>query len=557
MAYDPDREEKLRQKYMPPDPVTQSSMEFASSLLAQKDKRERNAYVKARERQKKEAGIDLALGVAGFGIDKWQGNNKNKVARLEESRIFEVTQAEHEFDETTRNTKSWLDRELKWEKTGPELGSYLEAKEIVETQTYGGPKYFRHLQGEDLVEAKDLIKQWQTKLQADHESQRIDVEAFLGTSKKEIVQDITMAYRGDQRRVAQDNIFSAALRRIRGERPVDDFLESRKGLTTEYDRLQDRATSVMRNVAEGPLPEDYDPSFQLPKTLHDVVEVGGNFIAVMSDLSTQPLEGLDVVTYKLKAYDSLQTIRQEILERAAKAEGGTKIVDGEEVPKGVADYSATIQADLHTMEKTILGTSTLEFQVARTELEKNRATIESLAKADNLREIQAVSAVITADAALLGALMDYNKIAIDVQTTWEVLEGQNPELKSSFLEKEQLAILSTPNLFEDHDDFQEAWRAYQTAEGLRGNALGDLEDSWKKEYDNDKGSARFRAVSSYYLLMNSATARAKIRSQRTLMNLAPGLGGISQQGLFANMQRWQKHIQLGFPLPDPVVPPGS
>ena len=544
MAYDPDRAEKLRQKYMPPDPVTQTSMQFAASLLAQKDKRERNAYVKARERQKKEAGIQLALGGVEYGIGKWQKANIAKVARLEDSRIFEVTQSEHEFDETTRNTQSWLDRELKWEKTGPELGSYLEAKEIVETQIYGGPDYFRHLTGDKLVEAKDLIKQWQTKLQADHESQRIDVEAFLGTSKKEIVQDITMAYRGDQRRIAQDNIFSAGLRRIRGERPVDDFLDSRKGLTTEYDKLQDRANTVMRNVAEGPIPEDYDPSFQLKRTLHDVVEVGGNYVAVMSDLSTQPIEGLDVVSYKLKAYDSLQTIRQEILEKAAKAEGGTKTVDGKEVPKGVADYSASVQADLHTMEKTILGTSTLEFQVARTELEKNRATIESLARADDLRELTELGTLITADAALLSGLIKFQEQAVDLQTTWVALEAQTPALEGLLLQEEQLKLLETPNLFDDQTDFDKSLQDYRTAEGLRGTALEDLEDAWKKEYGADKGRAKYRGIATYYMLLSSPEARATLRSQRTLMNLTPGLAGISQQGLFSNIKRLRQQMSL-------------
>ena len=544
MAYDPDREEKLRQKYMPPDPVTQTSMQFAASLLAQKDKRERNAYVKARERQKKEALEVLGEAAVGYGIGKYQKANIAKVARLEDSRVFEVTQSEHEFDETTRNTQSWLDRELKWEKTGPELGSYLEAKEIVETQIYGGPDYFRHLTGDKLVEAKDLIKQWQTKLQADHESQRIDVEAFLGTSKKEIVQDITMAYRGDQRRIAQDNIFSAGLRRIRGERPVDDFLESRKGLTTEYDKLQDRANTVMRNVAEGPIPEDYDPSFQLKRTLHDVVEVGGNYIAVMSDGSTQPIEGLDVVSYKLKAYDSLQTIRQEILEKAAKAEGGTKTVDGKEVPKGVADYSASVQADLHTMEKTILGTSTLEFQVARTELEKNRATIESLARADDLRELTELGTLITADAALLSGLIKFQEQAVDLQTTWVALEAKTPALEGLLLQEEQLKLLETPNLFDDQTDFDKSLQDYRTAEGLRGTALEDLEDAWKKEYGADKGRAKYRGIATYYMLLSSPEARATLRSQRTLMNLTPGLAGISQQGLFANIKRLRQQMSL-------------
>ena len=544
MAYDPDREEKLRQKYMPPDPVTQTSMQFAASLLAQKDKRERNAYVKARERQKKEALEVLGEAAVGYGIGKYQKANIAKVARLEDSRVFEVTQSEHEFDETTRNTQSWLDRELKWEKTGPELGSYLEAKEIVETQIYGGPDYFRHLTGDKLVEAKDLIKQWQTKLQADHESQRIDVEAFLGTSKKEIVQDITMAYRGDQRRIAQDNIFSAGLRRIRGERPIDDFLDSRKGLTTEYDKLQDRANTVMRNVAEGPIPEDYDPSFQLKRTLHDVVEVGGNYIAVMSDGSTQPIEGLDVVSYKLKAYDSLQTIRQEILEKAAKAEGGTKTVDGKEVPKGVADYSASVQADLHTMEKTILGTSTLEFQVARTELEKNRATIESLARADDLRELTELGTLITADAALLSGLIKFQEQAVDLQTTWVALEAQTPALEGLLLQEEQLKLLETPNLFDDQTDFDKSLQDYRTAEGLRGTALEDLEDAWKKEYGADKGRAKYRGIATYYMLLSSPEARATLRSQRTLMNLTPGLAGISQQGLFANIKRLRQQMSL-------------
>ena len=544
MAYDPDREEKLRQKYMPPDPVTQTSMQFAASLLAQKDERERNAYVKARERQKKEALEVLGEGAVGYGIGKWQKANIAKVAKLEDSRVFEVTQSEHEFDQTTKNTQSWLDRELEWDKLGPELGSYLEAKELVETQIYGGPDYFRHLTGDKLVEAKDLIKQWQTKLQADHESQRIDVEAFLGTSKKEIVQDITMAYRGDQRRIAQDNIFSAGLRRIRGERPVDDFLESRKGLTTEYDRLQDRANTVMRNVAEGPIPEDYDPSFQLKRTLHDVVEVGGNYIAVMSDLSTQPIEGLDVVSYKLKAYDSLQTIRQEILEKAAKAEGGTKTVDGKEVPKGVADYSASVQADLHTMEKTILGTSTLEFQVARTELEKNRATIESLARADDLREIQAIGTLITADAALFNSLIKFEERAMDMHSVFIRHEAEEPALIGILLEEEQLKLLKTPNLFDDVTDFNQSFEAYRQAEGLRGTALEDLEDAWKKEYGDDKGRARYRGIATYYLLESSQEARATLRSQRTLMNLTPGLAGISQQGLFANIKRLRQQMSL-------------
>ena len=544
MAYDPDREEKLRQKYMPPDPVTQTSMQFAASLLAQKDKRERNAYVKARERQKKEALEVLGEAAVGKVIGKWQKGNIAKVARLEDSRVFEVTQSEHEFDETTRNTQSWLDRELKWEKTGPELGSYLEAKEIVETQIYGGPDYFRHLTGDKLVEAKDLIKQWQTKLQADHESQRIDVEAFLGTSKKEIVQDITMAYRGDMRRVAQDNIFSAGLRRIRGERPVDDFLESRKGLTTEYDRLQDRANTVMRNVAEGPIPEDYDPSFQLKRTLHDVVEIDGNYIAVMSDLSTQPLKDMDVVTLKRKAYNNLNAIRQEILEKATKAEGGTKTVDGKEVPKEVADYSATVQADLHTMEKTILGTSTLEFEAARTELEKNRATIESLARADDLREIQAIGTLITADAALFNSLIKFEERAMDMHSVFIRHEAEEPALISILLEGEQLKLLKTPNLFDDVTDFNQSFEAYRIAEGLRGTALEDLEDAWKKEYGDDKGRARYRGIATYYLLSTNRDVRANLRAQQQAMHMSPGLGGISTQGLFSGIRRFRQQLKL-------------
>ena len=53
MALDPNREEKLRQKYMPPDPTTQSSMQYAKSLLAQKDERDNEAFERSKKNAKK------------------------------------------------------------------------------------------------------------------------------------------------------------------------------------------------------------------------------------------------------------------------------------------------------------------------------------------------------------------------------------------------------------------------------------------------------------------------------------------------------------------------
>ena len=46
------------------------------------------------------------------------------------------------------------------------------------------------------------------------------------------------------------------------------------------------------------------------------------------------------------------------------------------------------------------------------------------------------------------------------------------------------------------------------------------------------------------MLLSNPEARATLRSQRTLMNLTPGLAGISQQGLFANIKRLRQQMSL-------------
>ena len=46
------------------------------------------------------------------------------------------------------------------------------------------------------------------------------------------------------------------------------------------------------------------------------------------------------------------------------------------------------------------------------------------------------------------------------------------------------------------------------------------------------------------MLLSSPEARATLRSQITLMNLTPGLAGISQQGLFSNIKRLRHRMSL-------------
>ena len=267
-----------------PDPRSQSSEEYAHSLLAQKQERDDRNFYHAKKQDRK-ATKKARLGLLGaWGTQAWNRRNFQKAQNLEESMIWEIASRTSDHNKAVADADTFIKRQKRWEALGgEEIGAREDANNYYINLVGGADqmeliKHRLSTEDPDKLEALlTAVNTYADNLLADHRSDREVVNELFGTTQESIIASVRGKGSPIRRKIQNDNIFSATARWL-GLIPDSKFQDVRDYLSTyEKDFRDERASEeylptrvreAMQATADAGLPLDM-ADYTLPERVKD------------------------------------------------------------------------------------------------------------------------------------------------------------------------------------------------------------------------------------------------------------------------------------------------
>lgn len=244
-----------------PNAPTQSSEEFAQSLLDRKwsnEKAANKARKKANRINNAISGLGMIVGGANWLL---QQQGRQKYMDLEESMIFDLAAAEKDFNKDLKEAKIWEARELRWKEGGSNVGPYQDAKNTILNRHGWDENIWNNSSGESKNALQIEIDELAVKLQNHHENSRNTMEGILNTDLSTIQAKIASPYRRPMERASNRNLYSMFARNL-------GLIKEKEGMPQTLSEIQD----FTKKSREGMLSERREGRVEGIDSLEDIVQ---------------------------------------------------------------------------------------------------------------------------------------------------------------------------------------------------------------------------------------------------------------------------------------------